>query len=127
MPPIEAPVRGELKEFDYREVQILPSHLYAPAEFAELAAVNPRTFREAKAWLIDHGRICPYVDARGVKEEGVTSGFILPFRSGIRFRSILEAVEKAKKESAARSKGNPGGKGSFGAMLRRSALKKLFE
>lgn len=118
--PIAVEVRGKWKEFHYRDIQFLPTRIYDPASFADLSGVNPRTFRAARAWLIDNGLLCPYAYDQDADGEYSIAGFIIPLLPGIRFPHVLKAVEKAKKESMARVQASPGAKRSFAAMLNRT-------
>lgn len=117
--PIEVNIRGKWREFKHSEFNYLPDHIYAPAEFTRLAGVSSRTFRNALTWLVENGIFGLYDGT-----DDISGGLIIPFQPVVRFRSVVDAVEKVKKESAER-KARPGALRSIKALRRRIALGKM--
>jgi hypothetical protein len=113
---IEVEAWGKLRKLHHSEVQFLPASIYNPAKFIRLSGVKERTFRKARASLIDDGLIIPYKHW----QDSSISGFIIPFHPRLVSDYVQRAIKKAREEFAARMVSS-GAKRSMTAMHRRSA------
>ena len=111
---VEVYERKKWRTLPLSNIQFLSGSAHSAAEFARLAGVADRTYRDAKAWLIDNSLIIPH-------SEGKIDGFVIPFWPKAYFRDVVAAIKKAKEESARhRNMGSTGGaRRSMGAALRR--------